>query len=342
MNNKSVKMGLVALLFALTSGISFGQTAVEYLTIIGDEYTEISEANWKYTKAASHNKSGRKIDKRRRQLIKTTKNAQKKIAALKAFNGSKAYRDSVLDYLKISHSVLVNDYAKIMDLEEIKEQSYDQMEAYLLAQKTASNKLKAAADMVEREQKKFCDANNITLTADKSELGKKMAVANSVYDYYNPIYLIFFKASVQESNMIAALSRGDLNAVEQNRQSMKKYAEEGLEKLKAIKAFKGDKSVILACTKMLNFYIDEADNHIPGMVNYSLEKEKFEKFNIAFEKKKKKTQEDIDGFNKKVEEINKGANTYNTTNTKLNNERAKLINNWNTKVANFTDRHVPK
>lgn len=341
MTNNFIKTGLLTVFLAFTGAITKAQTAVEYLTIIGDQYTEISEANWSYTKAVSHNKSGRKIDKKRKQLIKTTKEAQSTIKGLKAFNGSTAYRDSVLEYLNMSYSVLVNDYAKIMDLDEIKEQSYDMMEAYLLAQKTASNKLEAAGDMVDREQKVFCANNNITLTEEKSELGKKMEIANEVYDYYNPIYLIFFKANIQETKMIIALGANDMNAVEQSRQSMKIYAEEGLAKLKEIKSYKGDNTLKLACQKMLQYYVDEADNKVPALVNYVLEKDKFDKYNQAFQKKSNKTQADIDKYNQKVADINTGANDYNQNNNELNNKRSELINNWNNSVAKFTDKHIP-
>lgn len=337
-----LKISLLTFVFVISANLAFTQTAVEYLEIIGEEYTQISQANWKYTKAASHNKSGRKINKRRKQLVKTTKEAQNKIKGMKAFNGSKAYRDSVLAYLNLSYNVLVNDYAKIMDLDEIKEQSYDQMEAYLLAQKTASDKLKAGSEMVGREQKKFCDANNITLNENKSDLSKKMEIANKVYEYYNPVYLIFFKASVQETKMILALSVNDMNAVEQSKQSMKTYAEEGLAKLKNIPAFKGDKTILLACQKMLDFYVTEADKDMPVLIDFLLTKEKFDKYNKAFQNKKEKSKEDIDAYNKKVNDLNAGSNSYNTTNDKLNNKRGKLIDNWNNKVASFTDRQVPK
>lgn len=338
----TIKISLLALILTFTTNIANSQTAVEYLSTIGDEYSAISEANWKYTKAASHNKSGRKINKRRKQLVKTTQEAQKKIKGMSAFNGSKAYRDSVLAYLNISYSVLVNDYAKIMDMDEIKEQSYDLMEAYLLAQKTASDKLKAGSDMVGREQKKFCAANNITLNEDKSELAQKMATANKVYEYYNPVYLIFFKASVQESKMILALSANDLNAVEQSKQAMKTYSEEGLAKLKDIPAFKGDKTILIACQKMLTFYIEEADKDMPVLIDFLLSKEKFDTYSKAFQAKKERTQKDVDTYNQKVNDLNKGSNKYNTTNDKLNNKRAKLIDNWNNKVASFTDRQVPQ
>jgi hypothetical protein len=297
----NLKTNLVAMMILLSGGMSFGQTAIEYFEAIGTEYTAISEASWKYTQAASHNKSGRKINKRRKQLIKTNLAAQKTIKGLKVFNGSAAYKDSVLEYLSMSHSVMVNDYAKIMDLEEITEQSYDQMEAFLLAKKTASDKLEAASDMVGREQKRFCASNNINLLEDNSELGEKMEAAGLVYDYYNPVYLIFFKASVQESKMIIALSAKDINATEQSKQSMKVYAEEGLAKLAALKSFKGDNSLISACKQMLTFYVNEAEKDMPIMIDFLLTSEKFAKYDKAFQAKKKRTQEDIDKYNGKVD-----------------------------------------
>jgi len=338
----NLKTNLVVIIILLSGGLSYGQTAIEYFETIGTEYTSISEASWKYTQAASHNKSGRKINKRRKQLIKTNEAAQKTIKGLKAFNGSTSYKDSVLEYLSMSHSVMVNDYSKIMDLEEIAEQSYDQMEAFLLAKKTASNKLKEASDVVSREQKRFCLANNINLLEDNSELGRKMEAAGEVYDYYNPVYLIFFKASVQESKMITALSLKDINATEQSKQSMKVYSEEGLAKLADLKSFRNDNSLISACKKMLEFYLEEADNDMPVMIDFLLKNQKFAKYNKVFQAKKDRNKKDVDAYNEKVNDLNKGSDDYNKSNNKLNSNRGQLIDNWNNKVSSFTDRHVPK
>ena len=123
---------------------------------------------------------------------------------------------------------------------------------------------------------------------------------------------------------------------------MKVYAEEGLKKLAELKSFKGDNSLITACKKMLSFYIDEADKDLPVMIDFLLMNEKFAKYDKVFKTKKERTQEDIDAYNLKVNDLNSGSNNYNNSNNKLNNKRGQLIDNWNSKVAKFTDVHVPK
>ncbi len=61
-----------------------------------------------------------------------------------SYNGNKALRDSAVSYLKILYSVFNEDYSKLVNMEEIAEQSYDAMEAYLLAQEKAGEKLDQA------------------------------------------------------------------------------------------------------------------------------------------------------------------------------------------------------
>ena len=120
---------LTVLLLLISSMIVNAQSAVEYLNEINEQYEEISKDTWKYMKTVAHSKSARKIEKKRKELIETTYSAKSKIRTLRGFEGDKSYRDSVVAFLTISYNVLKNDYDKIMDMEEIAEQSYDAMEA---------------------------------------------------------------------------------------------------------------------------------------------------------------------------------------------------------------------
>ena len=62
------------------------------------------------------------------------------ISGLPAFNGDKEYRDTAVSFMKLYYNVLNEDYAKIINLEEISEQSYDDMEAYMMAQEKVERK----------------------------------------------------------------------------------------------------------------------------------------------------------------------------------------------------------
>jgi len=343
---RKLKLVLILSAFMLVQKMTFAQqsfsSAVEYLTFIGEQYKELTDDQWSYTRAVANDKSARKVENKRQDLLKTNKSAQSKIASLPGFEGDTEYRDSVVSFLELNYNVLNNDYEKIMNMEEIAEQSYDLMEAYLLAQEIAGEKISSASDMLAARHKKFADANNITLIDDSSKKSLKLQKASLVYKYYNIVYLIFFKAYKQEAYLMDAVARGDVNAMEQSKNALLEYSEEGLTKLKNIKSFDADNSLKDACKEMLNFYKEEASDKSPIIINFFLKMEKFKSIQEAFNAKKEKnrTQEDVNQFNGAVNDYNSATNEYNETNDYLNKTRSKNLNNWNSTATKFTKRHI--
>ena len=49
-----------------------------------------------------------------------------------------------------------DDYAKIVNMQEIAEQSYDEMEAYFLLKEAVDKKMKEAEDHLHDEREKVC------------------------------------------------------------------------------------------------------------------------------------------------------------------------------------------
>lgn len=343
---RKLKLVLILTAFMLVQNVSFAQqnfgTAVEYLTFIGEQYEQLTDDQWSYTRAVANDKSARKVENKRTSLLKTNKSAQLKISKLPGYEGNTEYRDSVVSYLELNYNVLNNDYEKIMNMEEIAEQSYDLMEAYLLAQEMASEKIKSASEMLAARHKKFAENYKITLIEDSSKKSLKLQKASLVYKYYNQLYLIFFKAYKQEAYLIDAITRGDVNVMEQSKNALLEYSEEGLTKLKEIKSFEADNSLKEACSQMLNFYKEEAGEKSPVIINFFLKMEKFKSIQEAFEGKKEKnrTQEDVDQFNAAVNDYNTATNEYNTTNEYLNKSRSKKLNNWNSSSTKFTKKHI--
>ncbi|MEZ4938103.1 MAG: hypothetical protein R2799_10980 [Crocinitomicaceae bacterium] len=339
-----MKFTLLAFVVGATSMI-FGQNkAWEYMTKIDENYTEISSRMWDYTSTVAHSRSGKKIDAKRQELISSVRQAKINVSRLGDYEGSTAYRDSVLSYLKLQEIVLTENYEKILNMEEIAEQSYDLMEAYLLAQSEAGKMMDAASDMLQAEQKKFGDANNITITENDSKIGKKLQKAGEVYDYYNPIYLIFFKSYKQEAYMNVAIAENDINGIEQARKSLITTSEEGLQLLADIKDFNGDNNLKEACLEILKFYKNEGEKDGKVISDFYLKKETYEKIQAAFEniKKKDRTQEDVNKVNKAGEEYNKAVNEYNEIVKVTNKERSKNIDNWNNAVTKFLKTHISR
>lgn len=322
----------------------FSQTALEYMEKITAETKKIQKDMWDYTNAVSHGKSARKVEKRRAELLQTSRSALNRISKMQAFDGSTAYRDSVVSFLNINYLVLKEDYAKIVDMEEIAEKSYDNMEAYLMAQEAANKKMRESGEMVGDQQAVFAAKNGITLIKNEDDkLAQKMKIASEVYDYYNKVYLIFFKSYIQESYLMAAINNKDVSGIEQNKDALASTANEGLELLKDIKSFKNDNTIVTACNNMLKFYKDEAENKITAVTDYFLKTENFNAVNESFSqiKEKNRTQEDVDKYNNAVNEMNASVDAYNKANEAMNKDRGTYLDAWNKSVAKFTDKHVP-
>jgi hypothetical protein len=337
---------LICLTLSISSN-SFSQSvsnAGEYMDYFSTEYLQIQQDMWDYTRSVSHGRSARKVEKRRAELIQSTGSALNKAKRAKPFNGKTAYRDSVVAYFTMIDIVLREDYGKIVDMEAIAEQSYDAMEAYLMARDLASEKMKEAGKMIGREHRAFAEANEINLIESDSKLGDKIEISNKVYAHYNEVYLIFFKSYKQELYLMEAIAQNDVSAIEQNRNALLETVEEGYQKLTSVEKYANDGTLIAATKELLKFYNKEAEKDVATALNYLETTENFTKIKEAFEAKKEKnrTQEDVDEFNKGVTDVNAAVNEYNAMNEASNKERSDLINKWNKVADKFTTTHVPR
>jgi hypothetical protein len=315
----------------------------EYMGFIGEQFTTIDEDMWGYVKAASHSNNARKIETKRKEVISSLSLAKLRIKKLPDFEGDGSYRDSVVSYIEISYNVIKGDYDKIVDMEEIAEQSYDQMEAYLAAKEQARRKLIRAGEIANSQQRVFAANHGITLVESESSIGKKLDVASDVYEYYNIIYLAFFKSYKQEAYLLDALSRQDLSSIEQNRETLIRYAEEGMNILDSITAYNNDYSLYQECKKTLEFFNGEAKDEFKFFTNFLLKKENLGAVQKAIERKSpaQRTKAETDEYNNLVNEFNSLINQYNEKNNSLNKQRNELFDDWNKTADKFINQNVP-
>ncbi|MDZ4794680.1 MAG: hypothetical protein SGI83_10405 [Bacteroidota bacterium] len=320
------------------------ESAVQYLDHINKLNSDLSAKYLSYISAVSHGKSARKVEKRRIEVVNSISDTKYMVMAMPPWKGDKTLKDTTIAHLKILNIVFNEDYGKIVNMEEIAEQSYDAMEAYMLAQEKAQEKLSEAADRQHAMQKVFADKNNIKLVdgAD-SELEAKSKIVNAVMTHCNEAYLVFFKPYKQEAYLMDALGKKNLVSIEQNINSLKKFAEEGLGKLKELKGYNNDGSLIVACRNALNFYKEESSQGAI-MTDYLLKEENFTKLKKQFEAKpaNKRTQQDVDEFNKAVNDINAALKKYNAVNADLNKQRTSVLNDWNKTYSKYMDEYMPK
>jgi hypothetical protein len=229
-------------------------TAGDYMQYMLNDQDKINKDMWDYISTIAHSNSARKAEARRKELVATTADAVKRISKIGPWDGDVAFRDSVISYLKLCDIVLREDFSKILDLEAIAEQSYDAMEAYMLAKEKANDKLDDASAMVRAEQAVFAADHNITLIESKDKVVQRLERAGTVFNYYNQVYLIFFKPYKQEVYLMEAMSKGDISAMEQIKNSLSSLATESLQKLDTMKSFNGDGSLTQVCKEYMDFF----------------------------------------------------------------------------------------
>ncbi|MBL0743126.1 LIC11966 family surface protein [Chryseolinea lacunae] len=313
------------------------------MNLLSEQEETLSLKYLSYMSEVAHGGSARKMEKRRQDLLAAVRTAIREGGKVKPFEGDVSLRNAYVGYWNVLLSVLNEDYHKIIDMEEVAERSYDAMEAYLLMQEKADEKLNEAYLKVPAAYQAFAAKHNVQLSEGQStKLTRKLNQTGKVNTYLHQLFLIYFKSTVQESNMIEALNKKDINGMEQNKNAMKSYAEEGLAKLDTLKPFKGDGSVITACRKVLEFQKNEATK-ISALSDFTLKNDEFEKMKKAFDAKpaNSRTAAEVDTYNKSIATFNKSVQDYNKVNNELNTGRNKVLNNWETSRKRFMDLHVP-
>jgi hypothetical protein len=228
-------------------------------------------------------------------------------------------------------------------MEEIAERSFDEMEAFLLLQEKTDEKIKEVNETMHEATKVFATKYNVNLIESTDELGSKLEDAGKLNRYRNNIYLIFFKCYWQDGEIIKAMNAGKLTTVEQGRNSLIRFADEGLKSLDTVKGFAGDLSMVNTCKQVLKFYKNMAEKELPKQTDYFLKKENFAKMDKAFQSKSssERTKESVAAYNKAVDELNTATNTFNNTNNKINNDRNNMLKQWNETEKSFIDAHMP-
>ncbi|MCB1316242.1 MAG: hypothetical protein KDK27_09835 [Leptospiraceae bacterium] len=297
-----------------------------------------------YVQSTAHSRNPAEINRKRQQLLLTVENAILNANQVNPYNGDTRYKDAVVLYLNTMYTILREDYGRIVDMQEVADQSYDAMEAYLLAREKASEKLQEAAVELQAAEKQFAADYDIQLIQEESETALKLKKAGDVLNYHNRIFLINFKSYKQELYLLDALNRNDVSALEQNREKLLDYAEEGLEELQAIAPYDADPSLRDSALANLQFYKNEAEQSVPVLTDFLLKQEQFEKVRQAFEAKSdaQRTREEVNRYNLLVDETNAALRIFNQTNERLNQQRGQLVDRWNQVNEAFLRRHIPR
>ncbi len=313
-----------------------------YMAAITNAETDMNRTYMAYVSTAAHSSRKRKIERLRVQTVVSITDCRYKITELPLYKGDNSFRQSSLNYVLLCYKVFNEDYAHIVNMEDIAEQSYDAMQAYLLLQEATNDTLKVAMARMAKAQQDFAAKYNIKLVDQKTELDDKMDAADKLSKYHDKVYLLFFKCSWEDEQLTGAVNKKSITAIEQARNALDKYALEGMAALDTLRAFESDPSLSVACKQALAFYKKEAETQMPQVTDFFLKEENFDKIKKAMDAKgDSRTQQDVDTYNKAVNDMNAGADKYNQVNADLNNGRSQVIKNWNDTDKSFLDTHTP-
>lgn len=346
-----MKMKLVFLFFVMTffcTGLqSFSQSPDanpgNYITAVSNAQADMNKKYLAYVSAVAHGRRARKIEKMRQQVLESITQSRYKTIDLPMYKGDNSLRQSSIDYIKLTYDIFNEDYARIVNLEEIAEQSYDEMQRYLLLQEKTGEKLKEANDKMSQAQKDFAAKYNVTLLENKSEISEKSATASRLNRYMNQVFLIVFKCQWQDGELVKAINNKKVNEVEQSRVALLRYATEGLKEIDQYKHFNNDASLAAACRQVLNFYKGIAEKEVYTFTDFLLKQENFEKIHASFSAKSgaDKTKAEVDAYNKAVNDINAAINNNNKLNNAVNGQRVQVLNNYQQTEKSFADTHMP-
>jgi hypothetical protein len=185
---------------------------------ISNAHVEMNQKYMAYMSAAAHGRRARKVEKLRQAALASITNSRYKTADLPPYKGDNTLRQSSMDYIQLCYNVFNEDYSKIVNLEEIAEQSIDKMEAYILLQEKTNEKIRQATDKMNTASKTFAAKYGVKIIESKDELGEKMEKANQVNHYVNQVYMVFFKANFQDAEMVKYMNDKKVNDIEQARQ----------------------------------------------------------------------------------------------------------------------------
>ena len=313
-----------------------------YMTAISNARGDMDTKYMQYVSAAAHGRRARKVEKLRQEVLDKITDSRYKTTDLPLYKGDNSLRQASIDYIQVTYNVFAEDYKKIVNIEELAEQSVDEMQVYLLLQDKISEKLNEAWSNLDKAMESFAAKYNVNLTKESSPLGAKLETAAQLDKHINAVYIAFFKCNWEDNQMVKAMNDKKLNDMEQARNALSSYAVEGLKGLDTVKPFEGDASLIAACRKSLLFYQKTADKDVPKLTDFYVKQEEFDKIKKNFDAKGSgRAQSDVDAYNKAVNDLNASVKSFNQTNNQVNTGRTQTLNDWTSTEKSFADQHMP-
>lgn len=332
-------------IFVLSLNISKAQqvgNAGDYLTAIANAQVEMNARYMQYMSTTAHLLKEKNAENLRRQVLQSITNSQVQTTAMPAFAGDNNLRQTSIDYIQMVYNIFNNDFGQIVNMKEIEEQTFNDMQKTILIQEKAGEKLIEASLAMTNATIEFAKKYNVDFTSQRDRLTEKLAIATQLNKYQNDVFLLFFKCNWQDDQINKAIEAKKVNEIEQARAALLQYAVEGLKALESMKNFEGDPTLKYSCSETLKFYKLIAENEIPRLTDFFIAEENFNKIKKDFEASAKHSKTEVFNYNAEVKNYNAAATRYNQVNNFLLNNRRLVLHNWDATEKIFADTHMPR
>lgn len=315
--------------------------AIEYHVRLTVLFPELKIAKYNYTRVITKSRRVRSIEKNRQELLKIIQKNQAHVETSPLFHNDSTLRAELIRYLDLLFLVMKRDLDKILDMEDIEAQAYDEDEAHQVALDMAFAKLDTCRMMLAKADGVFFNMYNIKADTTKDKISEKIDRANNAIAYYNPVYKIFYKSNKQYSSASQALGKKDLAVLQQHTGTLQKFVSEGIEDLKQFKGYENDDELIRIVQKFLDFYKSESSVTFPSNIDFFLQVEAFHNAAKKYEsiKQEKRTQKDVDEYNREVKMYNDAVNKINQMNNASYKKHSDLLKEWRKAADRFFDTH---
>ena len=321
----------------------FGQTdpeAYEFLKSVSSPIGEVMEESNDYVRHSVHDDDEAALEQRRKKLVASINAAIQKVESAKPYSRGGSLKREGLDILELMKGIYEVDILETIALAKSKDESYEAMEKYHNARKASREKLKKAQDTFSRLQDGYAQKFGIEITKDEAK-ALEIQKMSEVSDYTQAISLAVFRATKAADLFIEASKANDATLYEKKRKEAESAAAIAANELKAIGGYKGNTELYKAALDLVETYGEGASG---GFKNYETTmKDRVELDQLGKKLNKgKKTQEDVDRYNKLVGEVNDGVNAYNDFINKFNAKSSKSTENYNNALTKFQKTYIPK
>lgn len=314
-----------------------------YMTAIANAENAMNKAYLAYMSSVAHSGRAKKVEKKRQQTLKSIQDCRMQIANMPYFKGDNSLRKSNMDYVEMCYRVFDEDYGHIVNMENLIEQTFDEMQLYILLVEKTNDKLQEAIDRVDSAGNEFARKYQVTIINGNDNTSRDLATASEVMHYRYQLFLLFYKCNWQDEQITKAINEKKLTGFEEARNALDTYAGEGLLALDSLNSFHGDQYFAQTCKQALLFYQKLAESYLPKFSDFFLNEENFKKLQktVSAKPRNSLTKQEVDNYNKAVNSYNAGINEFNRLNSLINTQRKQYIDNWNDAEMRFLDRHIP-